>query len=238
LLCPAPSVHTAFMRFPIDAVFLDRDLVVVKVVRALAPWRAASARRARAVLELGVGESARRGIRVGDRLARVGDDEMPDGPMGAEPASPLHPIEGRREPLMAGGGGRGDRLLLVSRDRRFRAVMAALLSARGFTVMMSTRYADIPEDALPPADVFVIDADESLPEAVRDGREPKLTARKVAVVFVSDDDGDGRNAAARVIPKWQSFEQLCDEIEAARSRTLAEAAARRRDAGRRGRSPR
>ena len=37
LLRPAPSVHTAFMRFPIDVVFLDRDLQVLKVVEALRP---------------------------------------------------------------------------------------------------------------------------------------------------------------------------------------------------------
>ena len=44
-----------FMRFPIDAVFLDRDLVVLKVVEDLPPWRMAAQRGAKAVLELPVG---------------------------------------------------------------------------------------------------------------------------------------------------------------------------------------
>lgn len=68
LLRPASSVHMAFMRFPIDAVFLDRDLRVVKVAADLRPWRAAGSRRAKAVLEIPAGEAGRRGLTVGDRL--------------------------------------------------------------------------------------------------------------------------------------------------------------------------
>ena len=68
LLRPASSVHTAFMRFAIDAVFLDRDFQVLKVVAGLRPWRTARGRHAKAVLELAAGECERRGLRVGDRL--------------------------------------------------------------------------------------------------------------------------------------------------------------------------
>jgi uncharacterized protein len=68
LLRPASSIHMAFMRFPIDAVFLSRDLTVVKVVRDLVPWRLASKRRAHSVLELPAGTCARIGVREGDRL--------------------------------------------------------------------------------------------------------------------------------------------------------------------------
>jgi uncharacterized membrane protein (UPF0127 family) len=69
LLRPAGSVHTAFMRFPIDVVFLDRDLAVLDVVPELKPWRTAGRRGAKAVLELAAGEAARRGLRPGVRLA-------------------------------------------------------------------------------------------------------------------------------------------------------------------------
>lgn len=68
LLKPASSVHMAFMRFPIDAVFLDRELRVVKIADDLRPWRAAGSRGAKAVLEIPAGEADRRGVRVGDRL--------------------------------------------------------------------------------------------------------------------------------------------------------------------------
>lgn len=68
LLRPAGAIHTWFMRFPIDAVFLDRDLVVIGVVPRLRPWRVAARRGARGVLELAAGECERRGIAPGQRL--------------------------------------------------------------------------------------------------------------------------------------------------------------------------
>lgn len=69
LLRPASAIHTCFMRFPIDAVFLDRELRVVGISEDVRPWRAASRRGARIVLELPAGEAGRRGLGVGDRLA-------------------------------------------------------------------------------------------------------------------------------------------------------------------------
>jgi uncharacterized membrane protein (UPF0127 family) len=69
LLRPTGSIHTWFMRFPIDAVFLDRELRVLRVASDLGPWRTAAARKARAVLELRAGEATRRGVAVGDVLS-------------------------------------------------------------------------------------------------------------------------------------------------------------------------
>ena len=68
LLKPTFSIHTFFMRFPIDAVFLDREGAVVDVVRRLKPWRAATRLKARAVLELAAGEADRVRLDVGERL--------------------------------------------------------------------------------------------------------------------------------------------------------------------------
>jgi uncharacterized protein len=56
------------MRFSIDAVFLDRDLVVLSVSSHLKPWRTAGKRGAKAVLELPAGEAERAGIRPGEKL--------------------------------------------------------------------------------------------------------------------------------------------------------------------------
>ena len=72
LLRPAPSIHTWFMRFPIDAVFVDGELRVLAVRRDLRPWRMAGRRGARAVLELAAGEAQRRGVRVGTQLVLTG----------------------------------------------------------------------------------------------------------------------------------------------------------------------
>jgi uncharacterized membrane protein (UPF0127 family) len=69
LIRPTWSVHTAFMRFAIDVVFLDEELTVLKIARRLRPWRASARFRAHSVLELPAGECDRVGIVVGDRLA-------------------------------------------------------------------------------------------------------------------------------------------------------------------------
>jgi uncharacterized membrane protein (UPF0127 family) len=68
LLRPAASVHTWFMQFPIDVVFLDRELLVLRVVSRVRPWRAVARRGAAAVLELAAGECEVRGVGVGDQL--------------------------------------------------------------------------------------------------------------------------------------------------------------------------
>jgi uncharacterized protein len=75
LLRPAASIHTWFMRFAIDAVFLDRDLGVLRVTEGLRPWRMAARRKARSVLELPAGEAVRRGVVAGDRLVLGGEGD-------------------------------------------------------------------------------------------------------------------------------------------------------------------
>jgi uncharacterized membrane protein (UPF0127 family) len=58
-----------FMRFAIDAVFLDRELRVVRVASRLRPWVPASgAVRANAVLEIPAGTAERTGTQAGDVL--------------------------------------------------------------------------------------------------------------------------------------------------------------------------
>jgi uncharacterized membrane protein (UPF0127 family) len=66
LLRPAGSIHMLFMRFAIDAIFLDRELVVVDVVRGLRPWKLAARRGAKQVIELA--EGAASSVQAGDRL--------------------------------------------------------------------------------------------------------------------------------------------------------------------------
>jgi uncharacterized membrane protein (UPF0127 family) len=66
LFRPAGSIHMFFMRFPIDVVFCDGDLRVMKVVRELRPWRIAGARGAKVTIELAAGAAS--GIEPGDEL--------------------------------------------------------------------------------------------------------------------------------------------------------------------------
>jgi uncharacterized protein len=67
LFRPAGSIHMFFMRFAIDAVFCDRELVVIDVVPGLNPWRMASRSGAKHVVELAEGAAA--GVSPGVRLA-------------------------------------------------------------------------------------------------------------------------------------------------------------------------
>jgi uncharacterized membrane protein (UPF0127 family) len=68
LLPRCRSVHTWFMRFPIDLVFLDRAGVVVRIVEQLPAFRVVWARGADAVLELPAGTVARTTIQLGERF--------------------------------------------------------------------------------------------------------------------------------------------------------------------------
>lgn len=74
LLSPCGAIHTFFMRFPIDAVFLDATGRVVGVAESLPPWRWRAVPGARAVLELAAGTVARTGVRPGDRIRFVPAD--------------------------------------------------------------------------------------------------------------------------------------------------------------------
>ena len=71
MLIPCLAVHTAFMRFPIDVIFLDGDGCVVRTVSRLAPWRMAVCPRARAVVELPAGRLESCAINVGEALYLV-----------------------------------------------------------------------------------------------------------------------------------------------------------------------
>jgi uncharacterized membrane protein (UPF0127 family) len=74
LIRPTGSIHMFFMRFPIDAVFLDRELRILKIVPDLKPWRIAGKKGAKQVLEMGAGEAARRGLEPGQQLV-LGQEE-------------------------------------------------------------------------------------------------------------------------------------------------------------------
>ena len=68
VIAPCAAIHTAFMQFPIDVVFLDREGRALKVVHRLQPWRIAVSLKARSVVELAAGALERHPIEVGDRL--------------------------------------------------------------------------------------------------------------------------------------------------------------------------
>ena len=54
-IVPCESVHTFFMRFPIDLVYLDRKNRIKKVRSAVGPWRLSACLSAHSMLELPAG---------------------------------------------------------------------------------------------------------------------------------------------------------------------------------------
>jgi|SRR6266700_3614330 len=67
-LSPCKSVHTFFMRYPIDVLFLDSEGTVLKQ-HTLRPWRISGWQaQCRGVLELMDGTLSRTGTQVGDRI--------------------------------------------------------------------------------------------------------------------------------------------------------------------------
>ena len=72
-LRPCSSIHMFFMRIPVDAVFVDKDGVVVRIYPSLRPWRISRVvRKAQSGRELPAGTLAAAGVRVGDRLTLPG----------------------------------------------------------------------------------------------------------------------------------------------------------------------
>lgn len=67
-IVPTEAIHTFFMRFDIDVLFLDRKKRVVKAVRRLRPWRLAASWRARSVVELPAGTIEESGTERGDLI--------------------------------------------------------------------------------------------------------------------------------------------------------------------------
>ena len=213
LVSPAPAIHTAFMRFPIDALFLDDNMRVVDIVERLRPWRVASKRRARAVLELSAGECARRGVEIGDRLELR--ERTTNGTLGrGEAGAP------RADVATAHNWGRSElarpqplRVLVLSPDRQFRTAVSLLLARRNCSVTTTANPARVGELVVRErTDVTVIDAGES-PSTPAVAAVQAL-AQPVGVVLVADEL-TGLSHDPPALPKWGPFEDLAAAIEEA-----------------------
>ncbi len=67
-IVPCESVHTFFMKFAIDLVYLDKNRKVRKTRNAVAPWRLSGCLFAHSVVELPAGTVAQTGTKPGDQL--------------------------------------------------------------------------------------------------------------------------------------------------------------------------
>jgi uncharacterized membrane protein (UPF0127 family) len=67
-ITPCESVHTFFMKFPIDLVYLDKKRKVRKVRHRVPPWRLSMCLTAHSILELPAGTAEQTGTLKGDIL--------------------------------------------------------------------------------------------------------------------------------------------------------------------------
>jgi uncharacterized protein len=67
-IVPCEAVHTFWMQFPIDLIYLDRDLRIRKLRTAVPPWRLSGCLTAHSVLELAPGAIRDSQTQTGDKL--------------------------------------------------------------------------------------------------------------------------------------------------------------------------
>jgi uncharacterized protein len=207
VLRPAFAIHTHFMRFPIDVVFLDSDQVVIAIERNLKPWRTASCRGAREVVELAAGECDRRGLEVGDRVAwasRSASDVRADTTGGLLDDAP--------EPRA--------RVLVASRDPRFVKLARFLFEGRDLEVEELTapeRLTDAIGGPEPDLDLVVVDGGTDVAFALRLANRARANRPELPIV-VAADTGGRSPAGIRVFDRWNETEELLLDVE----RLLAE----------------
>lgn len=71
LLFETKSIHTHFMRFPIDVIFLSKNYYVIKIIHSMKPWKITGIYfKTKFVVEV-PGGSINSSINVGDQLDMI-----------------------------------------------------------------------------------------------------------------------------------------------------------------------
>ena len=201
VLRPGWSIHTAFMRFPIDAVFLDADQVVIKIEHEVGPWRTVSCRGAREVVELAAGECRRRGLEVGDRVAWASRSAV-DARGGAAVAP--HDDEDV-EPRA--------RVLVASRDPRFVRLARFLLGGRELEVEELPTPEHLSQAIQDPAvDLAILDGAGAVADALRIANGARARRPDVPIVIAADTGGKSPTGV-RVFDRWNETEELLLDVE-------------------------
>jgi uncharacterized membrane protein (UPF0127 family) len=198
---PGWSVHTAFMRFPVDVVFVDANQVVLRVLPSLKPWRAAFCRGAHDVVELAEGECARHDLEAGDRVTWAARPE----------ARPEFASDNGQ--AWSASNGRPTRVLVGTGDDRFLRLARFLLTRNHFDVRSTKRVvraAELVERHEP--DVVVIDASDSLGDAARSVAAIEALYPGVGVLVVCDGEPPRWTTGLKVTEKWAALETLPEDI--------------------------
>jgi len=207
LLRPAWSIHTAFMRFPIDVVFIDPEQVVIRIDHALRPFKTASCRGAREIVELAAGECERRGLEVGDRVAWASRSSLDDG-LGSENA--LQHLEPKGNVIVASG------------DQRFVKLARFLLDGRGIGVAAQVHPDDLAaafEDG--DVDAVLLDAGDGLGDALRLSNAVRAGRPDLPIVIVGEGAAERAPAGITVYDKWEQMDEAIDAIESGIGKSAA-----------------
>ncbi len=201
VLRPGWSIHTAFMRFPIDAIFLDADQVVIRIEHEVGPWRTVSCRGAREVVELAAGECRARGLELGDRVAwasRSAADARTD-------RGTVTFDDEDDEPRA--------HVLVASSDPRFLRLARFLLGGRDLEVEELTTPERLPDAVLDPSvDIAVLDGADAVADAFRTANATRSRRPEVPVIIAADTGGRSPSGV-RVFDRWNETEELLEDVE-------------------------
>lgn len=196
LLRPAWSVHTAFLRFPIDVLFVNGEQVVIKKIEHLKPFRTATCLGAREVVELAAGVCERLGVEAGQRLSWA----------------PRSLVLTQRHSGNGDASKPPDSLLtalVASQDERFRSLATFLFGRNGFDVGSVAALGDVLERAAETHfDLVVLDCAESFSAAARVVAGLEAMHPSVRPVLVNDPPAIGWQSGLNVLDKWNSIETL------------------------------
>jgi len=201
VLRPAWSIHTAFMRFPIDVVFIDSELVVMRIEENLRSFKTASCRGAREVVELPAGECERRGLQAGDRIAWASRNIVNDIAMQESPA-----LQTERQGTV----------LVASGDQRFVKLSRFLLEGKGIAVGDQSVSATL-DGSLEDADVdgVLLDGAMSTADGLRALTAARAQRPELPVVLVAESPGPRLPQSVRIFDKWEETEAAIEALQLA-----------------------
>ena len=163
------------------------------------PFKTASCRGAREVVELAAGECERRGLEVGDRIAwasRTVADEL-------ELRERPREVQAEAE------------VILASDDQRFIKLARFLLDGHGIGVASTVR----PENLLEAltdekTDAVLLDADDALGDALRLSNTVRAGYQDLPIVLVGTGAAERAPDSVAVYDKWEQLDEAIADLEA------------------------
>ena len=106
------------------------------------------------------------------------------------------------------------RVVVAGADPRFARVAGFLLARRGFEVEFRrpSNVLDFLSEKGP--DIVILDATDSLSEAMRSIAAIEASHPHVTAILVADEVGESRYGTYQILPKWTSLETLILNLEA------------------------